>query len=168
MITLLLFANRSMTSLDSRNHVLNKLQSLHRKELDNVREAFIKNSHTRFKKSFSYHLHFGKKEAYVKEIMAADLDKLAGIIGICGFLMQTKVYLFWGLADKLNKENEGAHMSGLRLISLFPIWGSLASPACLLAGSVCVFAYPSRLLSKSRFYRLQLWLLNAFPCPHNL
>jgi hypothetical protein len=27
--------------------------------------------------------------------MAADLDKLAGLIRICGFLMQTKVYLFW-------------------------------------------------------------------------
>jgi len=27
--------------------------------------------------------------------MAADLDKLANLIRICGFLMQTKVYLFW-------------------------------------------------------------------------
>jgi hypothetical protein len=27
--------------------------------------------------------------------MAADLDKLAGLIGIYGFLMQTKAYLFW-------------------------------------------------------------------------
>jgi hypothetical protein len=46
-------------------------------------------------KSFSYHLPFGTKEAYVNETMAADLDKLAGLIRICGFLMQTKVYLFW-------------------------------------------------------------------------
>jgi len=29
------------------------------------------------------------KDAYVKEIMAADLDKLANFIKICGFLMQT-------------------------------------------------------------------------------
>jgi hypothetical protein len=35
------------------------------------------------------------KDAYVKEIMAADLNKLAGLIKICGFLMQTKVYLLW-------------------------------------------------------------------------
>lgn len=83
------------TSLDSRNHVLNKLQSLYRKELDKVREAFIKNSLTCFKKSFSYHLPFGTKDAYVREIMAADLNKLAGLIWICGFLMQTKAYLFW-------------------------------------------------------------------------
>jgi hypothetical protein len=46
-------------------------------------------------KSFSYHLPFGTKEAYVKEIIAADLGKLASLIRICGFLMQTKVYLFW-------------------------------------------------------------------------
>jgi hypothetical protein len=47
-------------------------------------------------KSFSYHLPFGTKDAYVKEMMAADLNKLANLIRICGFLMQTKVYLFWG------------------------------------------------------------------------
>jgi hypothetical protein len=46
-------------------------------------------------KSFSYHLPFGAKEAYKKEIVNAGLDKLACLIKICGFLMQTKVYLFW-------------------------------------------------------------------------
>jgi hypothetical protein len=46
-------------------------------------------------KSFSGHLPFGTKDAYVKEIMAADLDKPAHLIIICGFLLQTKVYLFW-------------------------------------------------------------------------
>jgi hypothetical protein len=72
--------------------VSNKLQKLHSKELDRIRKAFIKNSHTRLLKSFSYHLPFGMKDAYVKEIMAADLDKLAGLIRICGFLMQTQIY----------------------------------------------------------------------------
>jgi len=33
-----------------------------------------------FVKSFSYHLPFGTKDAYVKEIMAADLNKLANLI----------------------------------------------------------------------------------------
>jgi hypothetical protein len=46
-------------------------------------------------KSFSYHLPFGTEEAYVRGIMAADSDKLASLIRTCGFLMQTKVYLFW-------------------------------------------------------------------------
>jgi len=45
--------------------------------------------------SFSSHLPFGTKDVYVNEIMVADLDKLAGLIRICGFLMQTKAYLFW-------------------------------------------------------------------------
>lgn len=45
--------------------------------------------------AFSYHVPFGTKEAYIKEIIAADLNKLASLIKICGFLMQTKVYLFW-------------------------------------------------------------------------
>ena len=49
----------------------------------------------RFMNSFSCHLPFGTKDAYVKEIMVADLDKLAGLIRICGFLMQTKVYVSW-------------------------------------------------------------------------
>lgn len=48
---------------------------------------------------FSGHLPFGTKDAYVREIMAADLNKLASLIGICGFLMQTKVYLFWKKED---------------------------------------------------------------------
>jgi hypothetical protein len=46
-------------------------------------------------KSFSYHLPFGTKDAYVKEIMAADLDKLTNLIRICGFLMQAKAHLLW-------------------------------------------------------------------------
>jgi len=46
-------------------------------------------------KSRSCHLPFGTRDAYVREIMAADLDKLANLIRICGFLMQTKIYLFW-------------------------------------------------------------------------
>jgi hypothetical protein len=46
-------------------------------------------------KSFSYHLPYSTKEVYTDEIMAADLDKLANLIRICWFLMQTKVYLFW-------------------------------------------------------------------------
>ena len=48
-----------------------------------------------FMKSFSGHLPFGTQAAYAKEIMASDLDKLASLIRVCGFLMQTKIYLFW-------------------------------------------------------------------------
>ena len=48
-----------------------------------------------FMKSFSSHLPFGTKDAYVKELMEVDLDKLANLVRVCGFLMQTKAYLFW-------------------------------------------------------------------------
>ena len=51
--------------------------------------------HPRFLKSFSNDLPFGTKDAYQKEIANANLEKLASLIKICGFLMQTKVYLFW-------------------------------------------------------------------------
>jgi hypothetical protein len=64
-----------------------------------IREAFAKYRHTRFMKSFSCHLPFGTKDAYVKEIMAADLDKLANLIRICGFLMQTKAYMLWKMCE---------------------------------------------------------------------
>ncbi len=62
-------------------------------ELLKVSEVFMRQRHTRFMKSFSYHLPYGTKNAYEKEIATADLDKLAQLIKICGFLMQTKAYL---------------------------------------------------------------------------
>jgi len=61
--------------------VSNRLQNLHSKELDRMRKAFIKNSHTRLLKSFSCHLPFGTKDAYIKEIVATDLDKFANLKG---------------------------------------------------------------------------------------
>jgi hypothetical protein len=32
---------------------------------------------------------------YERKVNAATLEQLASLIKICGFLMQTKVYLFW-------------------------------------------------------------------------
>ena len=75
--------------------MVSRLQALTEKDVLRIREAFAKYRHTRFMKSFFYHLSFGTKDVYVREIMAADLDKLANLIRISGFLMQTKVYLFW-------------------------------------------------------------------------
>jgi hypothetical protein len=46
-------------------------------------------------KAFSYHLPYGLKQAYRKEVEHLSLEKLARLIKICGFLMQTKAYLFW-------------------------------------------------------------------------
>jgi len=46
---------------------------------------------------FSRHLTFGPRDAHVKQTMEADSDKLASLIRICGFLMQTKVCLLWSI-----------------------------------------------------------------------
>jgi hypothetical protein len=81
--------------LGSSTYVVSKLQALTEKDVLRIREAFAKHRHTRFMKSFSYHLPFGTRDAYVRGIMAADSNKLANLVRICGFLMQTKIYLFW-------------------------------------------------------------------------
>lgn len=89
--------------LGSERYVLGRLQALSDGGILKIREAFVKQRHTRFMKSFSYHLPFGTRDAYTREIAAADLDKLANLIRICGFLMQTKVHLFWGHAAVTSK-----------------------------------------------------------------
>jgi hypothetical protein len=81
--------------LGSEKYVLNKLQTLSDEGLEKVREAFIKHCHTRFMKYFFPHLLFGHKKVYVEEIKKAGLERLARLIKVCGFLLQTKVYLFW-------------------------------------------------------------------------
>ena len=81
--------------LGSEKYVLGKIQTLSDKEVTKIREAFIRNSHARFMKYFFPHQLFGKREAYTKEIRKANLERLAHLIKVCGFLMQTKAYLFW-------------------------------------------------------------------------
>jgi len=46
-------------------------------------------------KYFFCHVPFGKKEVYAEEVMKANLERLSHLIKVCGFLLQTKVYLFW-------------------------------------------------------------------------
>jgi hypothetical protein len=76
-------------------YVLKKLASLNHQELSMLREAFTENKHPRFMKEFSFHDPFGKSKFYQKEMKTADLEKFTKLVGICGMLLQTKVYLFW-------------------------------------------------------------------------
>jgi hypothetical protein len=46
-------------------------------------------------KKFSFHDPYGKSKLCEKEVENADVEKLSKLIGICGMLLQTKVYLFW-------------------------------------------------------------------------
>ncbi|MCJ7768120.1 hypothetical protein MUP79_06995, partial [Candidatus Bathyarchaeota archaeon] len=81
--------------LGSGNHVFQKLQALKADGLERVMEAFIKADHPRFFKFFSSGLPFGHMGDYERKVKAATLEQLAGLIKICGFLFQTKAYLFW-------------------------------------------------------------------------
>jgi len=81
--------------LGSEKYVLNKLHVLSSKEIQIIKEAFIKHCHARFMKYFFCHMPFGHKKDYAEEIKKASLERLAHLIKVCGFLMQTKVYLYW-------------------------------------------------------------------------
>ena len=87
-----------MHLLGSERYVKAKLETLVPAQLSKVREAFVKNSHPRFKKEFaiSRHQPFGTTSDYIKGIENAGSEKLARLIKIVGMLLQTKVYLFWG------------------------------------------------------------------------
>jgi hypothetical protein len=82
-----------------------KLQALNADELERVREAFVKADHPRFFKFFSSGLPFGHMGDYERKVNAATLEQLAGLIKICGFLMQTKVYLFWQGTRSTNSQD---------------------------------------------------------------
>jgi len=93
--------------LGSEKYVLNKLHTLTKREIAIIKEVFIKNSHARFMKYFFCHMPFGKKEVYAKEVTKASLERLTQLIRVCGFLLQTKVYLFWKSTNnlKIHKKN---------------------------------------------------------------
>jgi len=88
----------NITVLRSPKYVLRKLESLSSQQLSMLKEAFAENKHPRFMKEFSFHDPYGKSKFYKKAVEIADSEKLAKLIGICGMLLQTKVYLFWRCA----------------------------------------------------------------------
>jgi len=81
--------------LGSERYVLNKLYTLSNKELQIIKEAFIKHDHARFMKYFFCHMPFGRKDVYAEEVMKTSLERLTNLIKVCSFLLQTKVYPFW-------------------------------------------------------------------------
>lgn len=83
--------------LASERYVKMKLESLQPEQIDKLKEAFIKNKHTRFRREFATTRHqpFGTTSEYITCILKADSSKLAKLIKLVGMLQQTKVYLFW-------------------------------------------------------------------------
>jgi hypothetical protein len=45
---------------------------------------------------------FGRKDAYTEKVQKASLEKIAQLIKVCNFLLQTKVYLFWEMQKGFN------------------------------------------------------------------
>jgi ABC-type ATPase with predicted acetyltransferase domain len=86
------------TYLRSTKYVLEKLASLNAQELNMLRTVCSENRHPRFMKEFSFHDPYGSSKFYKKAVETADSQKLAKLTGICGMLLQTKVYLFWSSA----------------------------------------------------------------------
>jgi len=86
--------------LGSTTYLLRKLQNLNGQDLTRIKNAFIKNKHPRFMKQFSTELPFGNKEAYTKAVTCGSIEKLANLIKVCGFLLQTKTYLLWMKAHR--------------------------------------------------------------------
>jgi len=81
--------------IGSANYNLSVLKALSEGQLLELRRVFAKNVHPRLMKYFFAREPFGKREGYVKAIMDAGLEKLAGLIKVVALLCQVKVYLFW-------------------------------------------------------------------------
>jgi ABC-type transport system involved in cytochrome c biogenesis ATPase subunit/GNAT superfamily N-acetyltransferase len=81
--------------LGSSRHVSETLEGLSTIQVAELKNTFSRFRHTRFSKSFSYHLPYGTVEMYRRQIQEASLEKLAALIKICSFLLQSKVYMFW-------------------------------------------------------------------------
>ncbi|MEM1530474.1 MAG: ATP-binding cassette domain-containing protein [Candidatus Bathyarchaeia archaeon] len=85
----------NMQMLSSTKYVSDKLRSLSEKEINEIREALIRNSHPRLIKALSIKEPFGKTEEYKRKVKEASLEKITHLIKLCGTLLQTKTYLFW-------------------------------------------------------------------------
>ena len=72
--------------LGSERYVQQKLESLQSQQIDKLKEAFIKNNHTRFRREFaaSRHQPFGKTSTYDRSIQDADIGKIAKLIKVVG------------------------------------------------------------------------------------
>jgi GNAT superfamily N-acetyltransferase len=85
--------------LSSSKYVAEKLSRLDKTNVIKLKQAFMTNKHPRFDEVFSFEMPYGTSEMYRKAVEKADPGQLAHLVKICGFLLQTKAYLFWKNAD---------------------------------------------------------------------
>jgi GNAT superfamily N-acetyltransferase len=82
--------------LGSERYVQEKLERLNVAQIVQLKEAFTKNPHPRFKRALPLGSGNCKsKTAYALSIQEADLSRIAKLIKIAAVLSQAKVYLFW-------------------------------------------------------------------------
>lgn len=83
--------------LGSEHYVSQKIESLGGEQFEQLKAAFIKNKHPRFKREFaaSRHQPFGTTPEFIASIENADSIKIAKLVKLVGMLSQKKVYLFW-------------------------------------------------------------------------
>ncbi len=81
--------------LGSERYVRAKLDGLNPQQMCQLKAAFVKNKHLRFRKELTGGQLFGKTSDYLKNLQNADNAKVAKLVKIAGVLRQTKVYLFW-------------------------------------------------------------------------
>jgi hypothetical protein len=86
-----------MQLIGSQHYVGDKLQSLSKVEIGELKTAFLTCAHPRFKKEIvsSRHDPYGKTADYMAYVRNADILKIGRLIKILAMLSQTKVYLFW-------------------------------------------------------------------------
>jgi GNAT superfamily N-acetyltransferase len=84
--------------LGSQKHVAETLGLLSLEQLGELKEAFIKHGHPRFRKEIAAtrHMLYGTAAVYAEGVRGARVDRMAKLVKIVGMLLQTKVYLFWG------------------------------------------------------------------------
>lgn len=62
-----------------------------------IKEAFVKNDHSRFRREIAAirYMPCGSSAVYAEGVRNASMERMAKFVKIVGMLLQTKVYLFW-------------------------------------------------------------------------
>jgi hypothetical protein len=83
--------------LGSTRYVRGKLEGLDPTQISELKEAFVRNGHPRFRKEIAAtrHMLYGTAAVYAEGVRNASTERLAKLVKIVGMLLQTKVYLFW-------------------------------------------------------------------------
>jgi hypothetical protein len=83
----------------------NNLTRLSEENVNKIKETFAANAHPRLMKYFTGHEVFVNKPAYAEQVRKASPAKLAHLIKVSGFLLQTKIYLFWKQPKKKERRD---------------------------------------------------------------